>query len=83
MGLVFQGMLMVVNLATNHCSHDGVEIVVVVVEFGEDFVGGRNVDHFEYKLEGIEKGNLGVSLVPLKWKKQRVMVMKTLWKHCL
>jgi len=90
--LVFQEMMMVVNLATNH-SHDEVgtaaaaAVVVVAVaaadEVVEDF-GGKFVDHFGYKLEETEKRNLGVIFVPipLKYWKQRGMVMTTTWmKH--
>lgn len=87
--LVFQEMMMVVNLATNH-SHDEVgtaaaDVVVAAVadEVVEDF-GGKFVDHFGYKLEETEKRNLGVIFapIPLKYWKQRGMVMTTTWmKH--
>lgn len=84
--LVFQEMMMVVNLATNH-SHDEVgtaaaDVVVVAAdEVVEDF-GGKFVDHFGYKLEETEKRNLGVIFVPipLEYWKQRGMVMTTTWR---
>jgi hypothetical protein len=84
--LVFQEMMMVVNLATNH-SHDEVgtaaaDVVVAVAdEVVEDF-GGKFVDHFGYKLEETEKRNLGVIFapIPLKWKQIGMVMMTTTWR---
>lgn len=85
--LVFQEMMMVVSLATNH-SHDevetaaGVVVVAVADEVVEDF-GGKFVDHFGYKLEETEKRNLGVIFapIPLKyWKQKEMVMMTTTWR---